>query len=159
MTQQYAQIFWFIWSRLTLEFSCFKKDGAVPSSILNQTWNVYNWSRQQRSDIRKANSQRIDKRNQMVNEFFNISAFILHFTLFVWFLKSTIDSGILQESKKSSRYLVKTQYAWNAFGPLIGCTTSLDFSKVIHPKYYEYLKKGAYRSHLGRKKFGWFLAD
>ena len=27
------------------------------------------------------------------------------------------------------------------------------FCKVIHPKYYEHLKKGAHQSHLGRKKW------
>ena len=31
--------------------------------------------------------------------------------------------------------------------------------KVIHPKYYKDLKKGAHQSHLGRLKMGWFLAD
>ena len=31
--------------------------------------------------------------------------------------------------------------------------------KVIHPKYYKHLKKGAQQSHLGRQKVGWFLAD
>ena len=31
--------------------------------------------------------------------------------------------------------------------------------KVIHPKYYKDLKKGANKSHLGRQKTGWFLAD
>ena len=31
--------------------------------------------------------------------------------------------------------------------------------KVIHPKYYKHLKKGAHQSHLGRQKMGWFLAD
>ena len=31
--------------------------------------------------------------------------------------------------------------------------------KVIHPKYYKHLKKGAHQSHLGRPKMGWFLAD
>ena len=31
--------------------------------------------------------------------------------------------------------------------------------KVIHPKYYKHLKKGAHQSHLGRQKIGWFLAD
>ena len=30
--------------------------------------------------------------------------------------------------------------------------------KVIHPKYYKHLKKGAHQSHLGRQKMGWFLA-
>ena len=75
-------IFWFIWSRLTLEFSCFKKRRAVPWNILNQTWNVYNWSRLQRSDIRKVNSQRIDRRNQMVYKFLNNFAFIFHCTVF-----------------------------------------------------------------------------
>ena len=79
-------IFWFIWSRLTLEFSCFKKRRAVPWNILNQTWNVYNRSRLQRSDIRKVNSQRIDRRNQMVYKFLNNSAFIFHCTVFYpWF--------------------------------------------------------------------------
>ena len=28
--------------------------------------------------------------------------------------------------------------------------------KVIHPKYYKHLKKGAHQSHLGRQKMGWF---
>jgi hypothetical protein len=32
-------------------------------------------------------------------------------------------------------------------------------SKVIHPKYYKHLKKGASQSHLGKQKMGWFLAD
>ena len=32
-------------------------------------------------------------------------------------------------------------------------------AKVIHPKYYKHLKKGAHQSHLGRQKMGWFLAD
>ena len=32
-------------------------------------------------------------------------------------------------------------------------------TKVIHPKYYKHLKKGAHQSHLGRQKMGWFLAD
>ena len=81
-------IFWFIWSRLTLEFSCFKKD--VPWNILNQTWNVYNWSRLQWSDIRKVNSQRIDRRNQMVYEFLNTyiipaSYFILLYSFLKFF--------------------------------------------------------------------------
>ena len=31
--------------------------------------------------------------------------------------------------------------------------------KVIHPKYYKHLKKGAHQSHLGRQKMSWFLAD
>ena len=31
--------------------------------------------------------------------------------------------------------------------------------KVIHPKYYKLLKKGAHQNHLGRQKMGWFLAD
>ena len=31
--------------------------------------------------------------------------------------------------------------------------------KVIHPKYYKHLKKGAHQSHLGRQKISWFLAD
>ena len=31
--------------------------------------------------------------------------------------------------------------------------------KVIHPKYYKHLKKGAHQSHLGRQKMDWFLAD
>ena len=31
--------------------------------------------------------------------------------------------------------------------------------KVIHPKYYKHLKKGAHQSHLGRQKMGWCLAD
>ena len=31
--------------------------------------------------------------------------------------------------------------------------------KLIHPKYYKHLKKGAHQSHLGRQKMGWFLAD
>ena len=31
--------------------------------------------------------------------------------------------------------------------------------KVIHPKYYKYLKKGAHQSHLGRQKMDWFQAD
>ena len=31
--------------------------------------------------------------------------------------------------------------------------------KVIHPKYYKHLKKGAHQSHLGRQKMGWFLVD
>ena len=31
--------------------------------------------------------------------------------------------------------------------------------KVIHPKYYKHLNKGAHQSHLGRQKMGWFLAD
>ena len=31
--------------------------------------------------------------------------------------------------------------------------------KVIHPKYYKHLKKGAHQNHLGRQKMGWFLAD
>ena len=29
--------------------------------------------------------------------------------------------------------------------------------KVIHPKYYKHLKKGAHQSHLDRQKMGWFL--
>jgi hypothetical protein len=33
------------------------------------------------------------------------------------------------------------------------------WGKVIHPKYYKHLKKGAHQSHLGRQKMGWFLAD
>ena len=33
------------------------------------------------------------------------------------------------------------------------------YTKVIHPKYYKHLKKGAHQSHLGRQKMGWFLAD
>ena len=28
-------------------------------------------------------------------------------------------------------------------------------SKVIHPKQYKHLKKGAHQSHLGRQKMGW----
>ena len=32
-------------------------------------------------------------------------------------------------------------------------------SKVIHPKHYKLLKKGAHQSRLGRQKMGWFLAD
>jgi len=32
-------------------------------------------------------------------------------------------------------------------------------AKVIHSKYYKYLKKGAHKSHLGRRKICWFLAD
>ena len=31
--------------------------------------------------------------------------------------------------------------------------------KIIHPKYYKHLKKGAHQSHLGRQKMDWFLAD
>jgi hypothetical protein len=31
-------------------------------------------------------------------------------------------------------------------------------AKVIHPKYYKHLKKGAHQSHSGRQKMGWFLA-
>ena len=31
--------------------------------------------------------------------------------------------------------------------------------KVIHPKYYKHLEKGAHQSQLGRQKMGWFLAD
>ena len=31
--------------------------------------------------------------------------------------------------------------------------------KVIHPKYYKHLKKGARQSYLGRQKMDWFLAD
>ena len=30
--------------------------------------------------------------------------------------------------------------------------------KVIHPKYYKHLKKGAHQSHFGIQKMGWFLA-
>jgi hypothetical protein len=33
------------------------------------------------------------------------------------------------------------------------------FAKVIHPKYYEHLKKGAHQSRLGKQKMGCFLAD
>ena len=32
-------------------------------------------------------------------------------------------------------------------------------TKVINPKYYKRLKKGAHQSQLGRQKMGWFLAD
>ena len=32
-------------------------------------------------------------------------------------------------------------------------------AKVIHPKYYKHLKKGAHQNHLDRQKMGWFLAD
>ena len=50
----------------------------------------------------------------------------------------------------------------------VGCYISTDNlvtpkiytnSKVIHPKHYKHLKKGALQSHLGRQKMGWFLAD
>ena len=34
-----------------------------------------------------------------------------------------------------------------------------DLSKVMSPKHYKHLKKGAHQSHLGRQKMGWFLAD
>ena len=39
-----------------------------------------------------------------------------------------------------------------------GHLTTVFYFKVIHPKYYKHLKKGAYQSHLGRQKIGWFLA-
>ena len=32
------------------------------------------------------------------------------------------------------------------------------FFKVIHPKYYKHLKKGAHQNHLGSQEMGWFLA-
>ena len=35
----------------------------------------------------------------------------------------------------------------------------ISIPKVIHPKYYKHLKKGAHQRHLGRQKMGWFLAD
>ena len=38
-------------------------------------------------------------------------------------------------------------------------TFSNILNKVIHPKYYKRLKKGAHQSHLNRQKMGWFLAD
>ena len=34
-----------------------------------------------------------------------------------------------------------------------------DSGKVIHPKHYQHLKKGAHQSHLGRQEMGWILAD
>ena len=40
-----------------------------------------------------------------------------------------------------------------------GHLTTVFYFKVIHPKYYKHLKKGAHQSHLGRQKMGWFLAD
>ena len=56
MTQQYAHIFWFIWSRLTLEFFCFKKDWLyleISCKIALKLNNdkVYNHSRLQQSDV------------------------------------------------------------------------------------------------------------
>ena len=50
--------------------------------------------------------------------------------------------------KISNRYL---QFNWSL--------STLGISKVIHPKYYKHLKKGAHQSHLGIQKMGWFLAD
>ena len=38
------------------------------------------------------------------------------------------------------------------------CSTSAKTGKVIHPKYYKLLKKGAPQSHLDGQKMGWFLA-
>ena len=38
------------------------------------------------------------------------------------------------------------------------CLSSAKTGKVIHPKYYKLLKKGAHQSHWDRQKMGWFLA-
>ena len=56
MTQQYAHIFWFIWSRLTLEFFCFKKDWlyleiSCKTALKLNNDKVYNHSRLQQSDV------------------------------------------------------------------------------------------------------------
>ena len=51
--------------------------------------------------------------------------------------------------------------AWWDFKIFIGVLVSIVVvGKVIHPKYYKHLKKGAYQSQkIGRQKMGWFLAD
>ena len=45
------------------------------------------------------------------------------------------------------------------YGKSFSCLCIHEFTKVIHPKYYKHLKKGAHQRHLGRQKMGWFLAD
>ena len=39
---------------------------------------------------------------------------------------------------------------------IISSLTRQVFFKVIHPKYYKHLKKGAHQSHLGRQKWAGF---
>ena len=41
----------------------------------------------------------------------------------------------------------------------VGIDNFKENSKVIHPKYYKHLKKGAHQSHYGRQIMGWFLAE
>ena len=75
----------------------------------------------------------------MVYEFLNNSAFIFNFTvfypcLFLIFSEQQPTAEFLKNKKREqpvsreNACVCNMYYAWNAYGPLIGCTTSLDFS-------------------------------
>ena len=48
---------------------------------------------------------------------------------------------------------------WQETLCFIMLSTIESMGKVIHPKYYKHLKKGAHQSHLDKQKMGWFLAN
>ena len=72
----------------------------------------------------------------------------------------SVSNRIHQQKKEKKNLSISALIALEIPPSFICCLHDmLLFVKVTHPKYYKQMKKGAYQSHLGRHKIGWFLPD